>query len=69
MRSGTGTKSRPPSSVVRATKSRIDCFAGPSFQDGSGSTWAKAGTHVAPAMAASPVIITRRFMIASLLPH
>ena len=42
MRSAAGTKSGPPSVVTFATKSTIACFAGPSFQDGSGSVWAPA---------------------------
>ena len=35
-------RSAPPSVVVAATKSRIACFAAPSFQDGSGSSCARA---------------------------
>ena len=37
MRSATGTNSLPPFVVTRATKSVIDFFVAPSFQDGSGS--------------------------------
>ena len=37
MRWSAGTKSAPPCVVTRATKLVIDCFVGPSFQDGSGS--------------------------------
>src|SRR5262245_40214405 len=37
MRSGTGTKSGAPCAVTRATKSVIDFFTGPSFQEGRGS--------------------------------
>ena len=48
MRSDAGTKSGETSFVVLATKSRMDCFAGPSFHEGSGS-WAL--TVVMPAMA------------------
>ena len=42
MRSSGATKLAPPSVVVEVTKSRIACFAAPSFQDGSGSSWARA---------------------------
>ena len=45
MRSATGTKSGPPCVVTRATKSGIDFFAAPSFQDGSGSPPAAARRH------------------------
>jgi hypothetical protein len=38
-----GTKSSEPSRVTAVTKSRIDCFALPSFHDGSGSLCANAG--------------------------
>src|SRR5271154_2820540 len=37
MRSSGGTKSLLDWSVVACTKSRIACFAGPSFHEGSGS--------------------------------
>ena len=37
MRCGTGTKSVPPSVVVRLTKSTIAVFAAPSFHEGSAS--------------------------------
>jgi hypothetical protein len=37
MRRGTGTKSGEPSRVTAVTKSTIDCFAAPSFHDGSGA--------------------------------
>ena len=33
----------PSSRVTRATKPRIACFAAPSFQEGSGLVWARAG--------------------------
>src|SRR6476661_3202844 len=36
-RCSTGTKKGPPCVVTRATKSRIEAFVAPSFQDGSGS--------------------------------
>jgi hypothetical protein len=38
MRSGTGTKSGEPSLVTFSTKVTMDCLAGPSFHEGSGST-------------------------------
>jgi hypothetical protein len=37
MRSGTGTKSGEPGLMTFSTKAMMDCFAGPSFHDGSGS--------------------------------
>jgi hypothetical protein len=37
MRSGTGTKSGEPGVATFVTKSMMDCFALPSFHDGSGS--------------------------------
>src|SRR5262249_53230836 len=37
MRSGGGTKVGAPSRVTDSTKRRIDCFARPSFHEGSGS--------------------------------
>src|SRR5262245_24883621 len=40
MRSAAGTKSGAPSFVTRVTKSSRAFFAGPSFQDGSGSAGA-----------------------------
>ncbi len=43
MRSPGAMKSGPPSVVAAVTKSRIACLVGPSFHDGSGSSWAKAG--------------------------
>src|SRR5437763_4871905 len=63
MRSGTGTNSRPPAVVVRATKSRMALFAPPSFHDGSGSFCAKPArlTTTIPA-AASPKPNERRSM-------
>ena len=45
MRSPGATKSGPPSVVAAVTKSTIACLVGPSFQDGSGSSWAKAGAR------------------------
>src|SRR5882757_7754649 len=44
MRSAGTTKSGPPTVVTLATKSMIAVFAGPSFHDGKGSTWAKVTT-------------------------
>src|SRR5216684_3205147 len=38
MRSGTGTKSGEPGLVTFSTKAMMDCFAGPSFHDGKGSS-------------------------------
>src|SRR5262249_4579285 len=46
-RSAGGTKVGLPSVVVACTKSTIAFFAAPSFHEGSGSVWAKAG---APAL-------------------
>ncbi len=43
MRSSGGTKFGLARSVVVFTKSKIACFAGPSFQDASGSFCANAG--------------------------
>src|SRR5262245_3604388 len=51
MRSGIGTKSCELWSVTFVTNATIACFAGPSFQEGSGS---------APAAAAANVTATRR---------
>jgi len=70
MRSGTGTQSGPPRVVVRAMKSRIDRFTGPSFQEGSASAWANPGRTVppaaiAPAAAAIPIMNDRRFIAGS----
>ena len=42
-----GTKSAPPCVVTRATKSVIDFFAAPSFQDGSGSAGCATATEIA----------------------
>src|SRR5689334_13093628 len=44
MRASAGTKPGLAASVVACTNSRIACFAGPSFQDGSGSGSAHAAT-------------------------
>ena len=44
MRSSGGTNFGLVRSVVACTKSRIACLAGPSFQDGSGSICANAGS-------------------------
>src|SRR5262245_29684655 len=41
MRSAGGTKSGPPCFVTRATKSVMDFFAGPAFQDGNESLCAR----------------------------
>src|SRR6266436_2866694 len=38
MRSGTGTKCGEPGLVTFSTKAMMDCFAGPSFHDGKGSS-------------------------------
>src|SRR5512142_1420265 len=46
MRCGTGTKSGDSSRVTAMTKLMIDCFAAPSFQDGSGSAAVCAGADV-----------------------
>ena len=46
MRSGTGTKSGPSGVVTLATKARIAALVGPSFQEGSGSAWARAWAAV-----------------------
>jgi hypothetical protein len=40
IRSGIGTKFGLPSVVTRWTKSMIDCFTAPSFQEGNGSSMA-----------------------------
>jgi hypothetical protein len=45
MRASTGTKSAPPGVVTRGTKSVIDFFTGPSFQEGRGSAGC---AHAAP---------------------
>src|SRR5512138_2789750 len=53
-RFGRGTKFGPPSFATPATKARTARFAGPSFQDGSGSPafgWAAAGAVKTPARA------------------
>src|SRR5678810_790633 len=55
MRSAGGTKSGAPSLVTVTTKATMDCLAGPSFQEGSGS-WAR--TAVAP----KPSVIATKLM-------
>ncbi len=63
MRSGTGTKSDPPTAVARGTKSRIACLTGPSFHDGSGSACAKDGTAGNKLAAARPATNDLRCML------
>ena len=48
MRWSTGTKSGAPGVVTRGTKSVIDFFAAPSFQEGRGSVWARAKLSIPP---------------------
>jgi hypothetical protein len=43
IRSPGSSQPGPPSVVAAVTKSTIACFAAPSFHDGSGSSWARAG--------------------------
>ncbi len=57
MRSSGGTKSLLDASVVARMKSRIACFAGPSFHEASGAAdWASAGVQAArsPGSAGKP---------------
>src|SRR6516164_5625346 len=70
MRPSCGTKLLFDWSVVVFTKLTIDCLAGPSFHEGSGSVCASAcAPKASPAMAASAEATRRRtcnFMAASL---
>jgi hypothetical protein len=63
IRSGTGTKSAPPSLVTRPTKSVIVFFVAPSFQEGKGSEdWAYALVLNAPKAETSMATKNSRLM-------
>ena len=65
---GLDAKSGLPAAVVARTNSRIACFAGPSFQDGSGSgSCACARAHRRP-IAVKPASSTRRVSSIDVLP-
>ena len=66
LRSALGTQSAPPRVVVRAMKSRIDRFTGPSFQEGSPSACANPGlADAAIAVAPMPLRNIRRLIAGS----
>src|SRR5262249_19579656 len=69
MRSDTGTKSGPPCAITRATKSVMDFFTAPSFQEGRGSDWARAARPTSPniAEATEAASMRRRLKIGMLV--